>query len=357
MDTEGYLMQRFKACALSAVVLAIVALGAACGSSSSSSSSGGAANDKALNGAGSTLVAPLMAQWAPDYNTKAGVTITYGPVGSGGGIDAITARTVDFGASDAPLTSEQAAACKGCLQIPWALAAVVPAYNLNSGPDHIKLTGDILAKMFLGQITSWDDPAIKALNPGVTLPSTHVTPVYRSDGSGDSYVWSSYLSAVSSDFKSKVGVSTQPSFPTGTGAEHSSGVAAAVQSTDGAIGYVTVAYITADKLQSALVQNAAGKYPAPSTDAITAAAAAVTSIQPDGSVSLVNPPASAATAWPISTYSYSIVPKTSPKASALKKFLTYAITDGQSFGPDLGYPALPQSIVSHDKQVIGQITS
>jgi phosphate transport system substrate-binding protein len=350
-------MHRLKASALTAVVLAIVVLAAACGSSGSSGSSGAAANDKALNGAGSTLVAPLMAQWAPDYNSKAGVTITYGPIGSGGGIDAITARTVDFGASDAPLSSEQATACKGCLQVPWALAAVVPAYNLKDGPDHLKLTGDIISKMYLGQITSWDDPAIKAVNPGVTLPSTHVTPVYRSDGSGDSYVWSSYLSAVSSDFKSKVGVSTQPSFPTGTGAEKSSGVAAAVQSTDGAIGYVTVAYITADQLQSALVQNAAGKYPAPTTDAITAAAAAVTSIQPDGSVSLVNPPATAADAYPISTYSYAIVPKTSPKAAALKKFLTYAITDGQSFGPDLGYPGLPQSIVTHDKQVIGQITN
>jgi phosphate transport system substrate-binding protein len=353
-------MHRLKSSALSAAVLAIVALSAACGSSGSSSSGSGgagAANDKALNGAGSTLVAPLMAQWAPDYNTKAGVTITYGPVGSGGGIDAITARTVDFGASDAPLSSEQAAACKSCVQVPWALAAVVPAYNLHGAPDHLKLTGDILAKMFLGEITSWDDPAIKAVNPGVSLPSTHVTPVYRSDGSGDSYVWSAYLSAVSPDFKSKVGVSTQPSFPAGTGAEHSSGVAAAVQSTDGAIGYVTVAYIASAGLQSGLVQNAAGNYPAPTTDAITAAAAAVTTIQPDGSVSLVNPPASAADAYPISTYSYAIVPKTSPKASALKKFLTYAITDGQSFGPDLGYPGLPDSIVSHDKQVIASITS
>ncbi len=344
---------------LGTTVLAMgaVALAAACGSSGSSGSSGGASASKVLVGAGSTLVAPLMSQWEPDYTKSSGTTITYGAIGSGGGIDAITTRQVDFGASDAPLSSEQASACKDCLQVPWALAAVVPAYNLSGAPDHLKLTGDVIAKMYLGQITSWDDPAIKSLNPGVTLPSTAVAPVYRSDGSGDSYVWSSYLSSLSPDFKSKVGVSTQPAFSTGTGAEKSSGVAAAVQSTDGAIGYVTVAYITADSLHSALVQNAAGNYPAPTTDAITAAAAAVTTIQPDGSVSLVNPPASAASAYPISTYSYAIVPKSSPKAAQLQAFLTYAITTGQQFGPDLGYPGLPSNIVQHDKQVISQIGS
>ncbi|HET7429575.1 MAG TPA: phosphate ABC transporter substrate-binding protein PstS [Gaiellales bacterium] len=353
-------MQKLRSSALVAVVLAIVALAAACGSSGSSSSgSGGAAasNDKALNGAGSTLVAPLIAQWAPDYATKAGVTITYGPVGSGGGIDAITSRTVDFGASDAPLSSDQATACKGCVQIPWALAATVVTYNVSGVPNKLKLTGDVLAKIFNGDITSWNDPAIKSLNPGVNLPGTHITPVYRSDGSGDSFVFTSYLSAVSPDWKSSVGASTQPSFPTGQGAEKNSGVAAAVQSTDGAIGYVAVSYIAADQLNEALVQNAAGNYPEPSTDAISAAAAAATGIQPDGSIPLVNPPASAADAYPLSTYSYAIVPKQSPKAAALKKFFTYAVTDGQSFGPDLGFPALPSSVVSHDKQVIASITS
>jgi phosphate transport system substrate-binding protein len=351
-------MHRLKASALTAVVLAIVVLATACGSSGSSSGSGGApANDKALNGAGSTLVAPLMAQWAPDYATKAGVTITYGPVGSGGGIDAITSRTVDFGASDAPLSSDQATACKGCVQIPWALAATVVTYHVSGVPNKLKLTGDVLAKIFNGDITSWDDPAIKSLNSGVNLPGTHNTPIYRSDGSGDSFVFTSYLSAVSPDWKSNVGASTQPSFPAGQGAEKNSGVAAAVQSTDGAIGYVAVSYIAADSLDEALIQNQAGNYPEPSTDAISAAAAAASGIQPDGSIPLVNPPASAADAYPLSTYSYAIVPKQSPKAAALKKFFTYAITDGQSFGPDLGFPGLPSSVVSHDKQVIASITS
>jgi phosphate transport system substrate-binding protein len=356
MEMTG--MRRVKTAAALGLTLTLVAVAAACGSSSSNGSSGaGTSTSKALNGAGSTLVAPLMSQWEPDYNKSSGVTVTYGAIGSGGGIDAITARTVDFGASDAPLSAEQATACKTCLQVPWALAAVVPAYNLSGAPDHLKLTGDVLAKMYLGQITSWDDPAIKALNPGVSLPATPVAPIYRSDGSGDSYVWSSYLSSISPDFKSKVGVSTQPAFSTGTGAEKSSGVAAAVQATNGAIGYLTVAYITADGLHSGLVQNAAGNYPAPTTAAITAAASAVTAVQPDGSVSLVNPPASAAGAYPISTYSYAIVPKSSPKAAQLKAFLSYAITKGQAFGPDLGYPALPQNIVTHDQQVIGQIGS
>jgi phosphate transport system substrate-binding protein len=356
--TEMKRMQRVKRFGAVALMVGGVALASACGSSGSSgSSSGSSGTSNVLVGAGSTLVAPLMSQWEPDYTKSSGVTITYGAIGSGGGIDAITARSVDFGASDAPLSAEQATACKDCLQVPWALAAVVPAYNLKDAPDNLKLTGDVLAKMYLGQITSWDDPAIKSLNPGVSLPSTAVAPIYRSDGSGDSYVWSSYLSAISPDFKSTIGVSTQPAFNTGTGAEKSSGVAAAVQSTDGAIGYVTVAYIEADSLHSALVQNAAGDYPKPTTDAITAAATAVTSIAADGSVSLVNPPASAADAYPISTYSYAIVPKSSPKAITLQAFLKYAITKGQSFGPDLGYPSLPQNIVDHDNEVIGQIGS
>src|SRR3954451_20377727 len=154
------LMQGFRSSALAAAVLSIVALAAACGSSGSSSSGGAPANDKALNGAGSTLVAPLMAQWAPDYNTKAGVTITYGPVGSGGGIDAITSRTVDFGASDAPLSSDQATACKGCVQIPWALGAVAITYNVKGLQNKVHLTGPVIADMFTGKVSSWNDPEI-----------------------------------------------------------------------------------------------------------------------------------------------------------------------------------------------------
>jgi phosphate transport system substrate-binding protein len=358
-DMEMRRMQREKRFGALSLALTSVLLAAACGSSGSSgtTSGGGGGSSNVLVGAGSTLVAPLMSQWEPDYTKSSGVTITYGAVGSGGGIDAITSRAVDFGASDAPLSSDQAAACKTCLQIPWALAATVVTYNVKGVDDKLKLTGPVLADIFMGNITSWSDPKIAALNAGVSLPDTHITPIYRSDGSGDSYVFTSYLSAVSPDWQSKVGASTQPAFPTGTGAEKNSGIAAAVQSTDGAIGYVAVAYIASESLNEALLQNAAGKYPEPSVKAITAAAAAVTEIQPDGSVPLVNPPASAPDAYPMSTYSYAIVPQSSPKAEALKAFLTYAITDGQSFGPDLGYPALPDAIVTNDKTEIAKITT
>lgn len=344
------------------VAAAVLLVAAGCGSSSSSDSSSSSTppssstTTNVLVGAGSTLIAPLMAQWQPDYaKSAAAVTVTYGAIGSGGGVDAITARTVDFGASDAPLTSDQATACKGCVQVPWALAATVVTYNVKGVPNNLHLTGKIVSQIYQGKITSWDDAQIKQLNPSVNLPSTHITPIYRSDSSGDSWVFTSYLSAVDPSWKSAVGASTSPSWPAGNAAEKNSGVAAAVAATDGSIGYVAVSYIAADGLNQALLENAAGQFPEPSTDAILAAAKAVTTVQPDGSVPLVNPPASAKGAYPMSTYTYAIVPKDATHGPTLAAFLTYAITDGQSFGPDLGYPALPANIVTHDKTVIAQI--
>ena len=350
-------MKRMKLFVWCSVFVLLAAAVSGCGSSgtSAASAAGTSGSVKSLSGAGSTLVAPLMSQWEPDYASKSGITITYGAVGSGGGIDAITARSVDFGASDAPLSSDQAAACKNCVQVPWALAATVMTYHVSGVPNNLKLTGPVVADIYLGKITSWNDPQIVQLNPGVKLPATHITPVYRTDGSGDSFVFSSYLSAVSPTWKSRFGASTQPSFPVGTGGDKNSGVAAAVQGTDGAIGYVAVSYIAADSLDEALLENQAGNFPKPSLDNITAAASAVTTIQPDGSVSLVNPPPSAAQAYPMSTYTYAIAPTNSPHAAELRAFLTYAITSGQSFGPPLGYPPLPSAIVSHDKQTIAKI--
>ena len=339
----------------------VLAVAAACGSSGSGGSSGGSAsnvsNSKVLVGAGSTFVAPLVQAWEADYaKSPAAVTITYGAIGSGGGIDQITARTVDFGASDAPLTSDQATACKDCVQIPWALGATAIDYNVKGAPDHLKLTGEVLANIFLGKITSWDDPAIASLNPGVKLPSTHITPVYRSDGSGTSFVLTDYLSSVSPDWASKVGASTQPTFPTGTGAEHSSGVIASMQATDGAITYAETSYTTADGLHSAVLQNAAGNYEQPTEKAVLAAAAAGTT-RPDGTIKLVNPPASATDAYPLASYTYVIVPKTSPKAATIKAFLTYAVgPKGQAFGPP-AYPELPAAIASSDQKLIAEIHS
>jgi len=356
---------KFRNAVSMSLAVAAVAAASACGSSGSTktvtqtaANSGGGGDKGVLVGAGSTFVAPLVSQWEADYvKSPAAVTITYGAIGSGGGIDQITARTVDFGASDAPLSSDQAAACKGCIQIPWSLGAVAITYNVKGAPNKLHLTGPVLADIFMGKISSWNDPAIAKLNPGVNLPDTHITPVYRSDGSGTSFAFTDWLTKVSPDFGNNVGTSTQPPFPTGTGAEHSSGVVAAVQATDGALTYVDLAYVQANDLDYALLQNAAGQYPEPGTKSVLAAAKVGTP-NPDGSISLVNPPASAADAYPDSTFTYVIVPQSSPKAATLKAFLQYAVgPKGQAFGPDLGYPQLPSSIVASDQALIDKIGS
>jgi phosphate transport system substrate-binding protein len=330
----------------------VVALGvAACGSSSSSSSS---SSSGPITGAGSTFIAPLMSKWQSDYSSKTGDTVTYGAIGSGGGIEQITARTVDFGASDAPMTADQLSACKGCIQVPWSLGAVVPAYNLNGAPNNLKLTGQVLADIYLGNVTTWNDPAITKLNPGVNLPSTKITPVYRTDGSGDTYAFTDYLSKVSPEFKSKVGVGTEVKFPTGVGGDGSDGLAAAVSKTDGAIGYLTIAYVTSNSFDYALLQNAAGNYPTASVPDINAAAATAKSVPPSG-VSIVDPPASAKNAWPDSTFTYVILPTSSDKADALKKFVTYALGPGQAFAEPLGYGTLPKKVVSDSKSALNQV--
>jgi phosphate transport system substrate-binding protein len=337
-----------------ALALTISIAVAACGSSNDSSSGSGGSSGP-LVGAGSTLVAPLVSKWQPDFSDKSGITVTYGAIGSGGGIDQITSRTVDFGASDAPLTPDQFSAAKGVEQIPWALSGTVPSYNVSGVSDHLKLSGPVLADIFLGNVTSWNDPAIAKLNPGANLPSTKITPVYRSDGSGDTYAFTNYLSSVSPEFKSKVGVSTQVKFPTGTGAEKNDGVAAAVSQTDGAIGYLGLAYVLTNDLNAAEVQNSAGNFPVPGVDSVKAAAAAVNKIQSDNSIPLIDLPASAKDAYPISTYTYVIVPLKSDKADEMKKFITYAIGPGQQFGPDLDFAPLPAQVVAADKKAIAKI--
>jgi phosphate transport system substrate-binding protein len=344
----------------STVLLTVAAsLGlAACGSSSKSgtSSSSSASSSSNLTGAGSTLVAPLMSQWQPKYDEEKGVAVTYGAIGSGGGIEQITARTVDFGASDAPLTSSQASACKGCVQIPWALSATAVAYHVQGVPTGLKLTGPILSDIWLGKIKTWNDPAIKKLNPGVNLPSTKITPVYRTDGSGDTYAFTNYLSHVSSEWKSKVGTSTQVHFPVGLGGKGNSGVGGVLTSTNGSIAYVALAYVVSNKFTDAAVQNAAGKFETPGISSISAAAATVKSVPSNNNISIVDPPASASGAYPISTFTYVIVPKKSSKASQLKKFITWAIgPTGQSFGPKLDFAPLPSKVVTAGKNTLNQL--
>jgi len=336
------------------VALALSIAVAACGGSSSSDSSSGGSNSP-LVGAGSTLVAPLMSKWQSDYASKTEATVTYGAIGSGGGIDQITNRTVDFGASDAPLTEEQFEEANGVEQIPWALSGTVPAYNVNGAPESLKLDGEILADIYLGNVTQWDDPAIAKLNPGASLPSTKITPVYRSDGSGDTFAFTNYLSTVSPEFKSKVGTSTQVKFPTGVGAEKNDGVSAAISQTDGAIGYVGLAYALQNELSMPLVENSAGSFPEPGVKSVEAAADAVSKIGPNNEISLADLPSTAEGAYPISTYTYVIVPLASEKADALKKFITYAIGPGQEFGPDLDFAPLPKQVVAADKKAIAKI--
>ena len=331
----------------SLVVGAVVLTG--CGGSSNGSGGG------ALVGAGSTFVFPLVAKWIPDYSKSHGVTITYGPIGSGGGIQQITNRTVDFGASDAPLSTDQQSACKKCLQIPWALAGTSVPYNVPGAPKHLKLTGTILADMFLGKVKSWDDPAIARVNPGTKLPHLAVTPIYRTDSSGTTYNFTDYLSRVSPEWKSKVGTGTAVAFPAGPGAKGSSGVAAALSRAKGGITYIDAAYSIENGFAYAALQNKAGKFVLPQRSAVAAAAATIATIPPDNAVSIVDPPASATTAYPLSTFTYAIVPQKSGKAGLLKPFLLYAIGPGQRFGAELEFAQLPGKILEVDRATIGRI--
>ena len=354
-DTDRMQTNRQRIAAAGAAILLMVLVAAGCGGSSKNSNSGVAGaqktNSKTLVGAGSTLVAPLVGQWQSPYETAHGVTVTYGAIGSGGGIEQITARTLDFGASDAPLAPDQATACKGCVMVPWALAATTVSYNLPGLSKPLRLSGPVIADMYLGTIKTWNDPRIAQLNPNVKLPSTGVHPVYRSDGSGDTYAFTDYLARVSPDWKSNVGVSTSVSWPTGAGAAKNSGMAATVQSTPGAVAYVAIAQAESSKLQYAAVQNRAGAFVTPSTKTI-AAAAQTAHFRHDNSVSIVDPPVSAKTAYPVSTFTYAIVPRSSPKLAALKAFLDYAVTKGQSFATRLGFAPLPANVVAKDKTII-----
>jgi phosphate transport system substrate-binding protein len=323
-----------------------------CGSSNSSSSSSGSG---VLVGAGSTLVFPLVAKWIPDYSSSHGVTITYGPIGSGGGIHQLANRALDFGATDAPLSPDQSAACKGCVQIPWALSGTSISYNLSGAPKHLKLTGRVIADMFLGKITSWNDPAIARLNPGVKLPSVAVAPIHRRDSSGTTYNFTDFLSRVSPAWRSRVGTGTSVAFPVGAGGQGSAGVAAALSTAHGAIGYIDSAYAIQNGFSYAAVQNQAGRFVLPERPAVAAAAATLESVPPDNAVSIVDPPASAAAAYPISTFTYALVPQKTPKAGLLKPFLTYAIGPGQRFAAALEFARLPAKILAADRAAIAKL--
>ncbi|HSS80014.1 MAG TPA: phosphate ABC transporter substrate-binding protein PstS [Gaiellaceae bacterium] len=313
----------------------------------------GAASKGTITGAGSTFVQPLVTTWTQHYSAS---TIAYSGIGSGGGIAAVTARTVDFGASDAPLTQDQFTACKGCVQIPWAFSATSIPYNVSGVSYGLKLTGPVLAAIYGGSVKFWDNPAIAKLNSGVNLPHEKITPVYRSDASGTSYNFTDFLSHVSPAWKNSIGRGTQPNFPVGVGARGSSGVAAKIGSTPGGIGYVDVAYALNNKLKIAKVRNRAGNFELPGLRQIRAAAASLKRLQSkDNSVTVVNPNARAKFAYPICTFTYVIVPLKSGKASEMKKFFDWALTKGQVYGPKLRFVELPKIVQQASRKTVARL--
>jgi phosphate transport system substrate-binding protein len=311
-----------------------------------------------LTGAGSSFVAPLVSAWTPKVDSALGLKVTYGPIGSGGGINAITNRTVDFGASDAPLTPDQFAVCKGCVQVPWALSATSIAYRGDGLPDHIRLDGAAVANIFFGKIKKWNDPALKKLNKGKSLPDLAITVIHRSDNSGTTYNLTEYLNSVSRQWKSDVGKGVAVDWPSGVGARGSSGVAATLSQTNGGITYVDVAYSLKNHFKIAAVKNRAGVFQLPGLRAIAAAGATILRVSPNnGGISIVNPAKRQPLAYPICTFTYVILPTSSSKAQELKQFVRWAVTNGQSAGPKLLFSPLPKVVQKASLKTLNSVHS
>jgi phosphate transport system substrate-binding protein len=322
------------------LTLLIAVAGTVGGTAAVSTASASAAG---LTGAGSTLVQPLMNNWIANFEIKEGIPVKYAAVGSGTGIAQITARTVDFGASDAPMTPEQAAACNSCVQIPWALSATGVGFNI-PGVKKLNLTGKILAGIYFGKITKWNDPKIKKINPKAHLPGLTITPIFRSDGSGDTYAFTNYLSKISPAWKSEVGYATTVGFKAGIGAKGNSGVTATVVKTPGAIGYISAFYLIAAGVHAAAIQNNAGKYELPNIPNIASAASSVKSLPSSNTISITNPPKKDKIAYPISTFTYAIMPHNAPQKGFLQQFAKYCLTIGQKYGAALDFAPLPKVV-------------
>jgi phosphate transport system substrate-binding protein len=308
----------------------------------------------AIEGAGSSLVAPLMGNWINGFEIREGIPVHYASVGSGTGIKQITARTVDFGASDAPMTAEQAAACNNCVQIPWALTATALGFKI-PGVKKLNLSGSVLAQIYLGKITKWNDPKIKKMNPKAHLPGLTITPVYRSDGSGDTYAFTNYLSKVSGYWKKNVGYATSVGFSQGVGAKGNSGVTATVTKTNGAIGYISASYLIAAGIPAAALQNKAGYYALPNLNNIAEAASYVKSLPASNTVSITNPPKKVKKAYPLSTFTYAIVPHDASQKEFVQKFAKYAVTTGQKYGAALDFAPLPKVVKQAAIKAIGSL--
>ena len=299
-----------------------------------------------LNGAGSSFVSPLVSTWTPAIGTAFDYTVQYNPIGSGGGISAITNRIVDFGASDAPLTQDQFTACNGCVQIPWALAGTAIPFNV-PGVTKMNLSGDLIAQMYMGKITNWNDPAIKKLNPKAIFPDLKITPVYRTGNSGTTYNFTDYLASANLSWNAAVGKGQSVSWPTGTGASGSAGVAGVVANTPGALCYVDTAFALANKLHFAAIQNKAGKFIYPSIVNVEAAGATISSVPTGNELHIVNPPKTAPTAYPIATYTYIILPTKTSNAVALRKMVFWALTTGQQgkYTAKLWFAPIPKVVL------------
>ncbi len=311
-----------------------------------------------LNAAGATFPYPIYSKWFNEFHQMhPQIEINYQSIGSGGGIAQLKAGTVDFGASDMPLDDTKVKQMPmPFVQLPTVLGSVVPAYNLPGVTEELKFTPQILAGIYLGEITSWNDKAIAAANPGVKLPGTSIVVVHRSDGSGTTFVFTDYLSKVSPEWKSRVGSNTSVSWPVGLGAKGNEGVAGMIRQMEGGLGYVELIYALQNKIPFGSVKNASGNFIKASLESTTAAAASAKMTGTDFRVSITNAPGK--DAYPISTFTYLLIPtqwKDSTKQKAVVDFLNWMLDQGQSMTTPLNYAALPDSLKEKEHQVISQI--
>ena len=312
-----------------------------------------------INGAGATFPYPIYSKWFSEYNKlHPNVEINYQSIGSGGGIRQITNQTVFFGATDGPMTNEQLlAAPSRILHFPTVLGAVLPIYNIPNVKAELKFTGPLLADIFLGKITKWNDPAIMKLNAGVNLPGSDITVVHRADNSGTTYIWADFLGKVSPEWKSKVGVSTGVNWPTGVGGKGNEGVAGLVSQTPGAIGYVELIYAVQNKISYGSVQNLAGEFVVATEETVSAAAAGAAAKMPaDFRVSITN--AEGKGVYPISSFTWLLLyesPKDKAQAKVMVDFVAWMLTDGQKFAGSLGYAPLPDPVIKLEMQALKKI--
>jgi phosphate transport system substrate-binding protein len=315
-----------------------------------------------LNAAGATFPYPIYSKWFNEYHQQhPDIEINYQSIGSGGGIAQVTAGTVDFGASDGPMKDEQIAAFKqqrgtSILHFPTVLGAVAPAYNIPGFKGELKFTPEVIAGIYLGKITSWNDAAIAKSNPGVTLPNASIVVVHRSDGSGTTYIWTDYLSKVSPDWNSQIGKGTSVKWPVGLGAKGNEGVAGMIRQMDGAFGYVELIYALQNKITFGSVKNAAGNFVKASLDSTTAAAASVKTMPADFRVSITNAPGK--DAYPIASFTWLLVPadwKDKGKQKILVDFLTWMLGQGQTMTAQLDYAPLPDELKKKEREAIKSI--